>query len=159
MNRRMLLSGAALALPLPFIAACGMLPTTSGGNLAQAQAYGADLANALSAGAVVFLAGPPKPTDAQAALVNQAVADIQTANAALAAATAQSTATGFATQLLNAALKLSSLVIPSLGPAGPYVPLAIAVLQAFIGALPPPDVVPAVPPAALHRAALKYHAH
>lgn len=159
MNRRTLLSAIALAAPLPFLATCGLVPTATGGNLDQAKAYGADLANALSAGAAVFLAGPPVPTAEQAALVNAAVADIQAANAALAAATAQSTARGIVDQLLAAALKLSPLVMAALGAAGPYIPLAIAVLQAFAAAVPPPVEVPPVPPAALHRAALKYHSH
>lgn len=158
MHRRTLLSAAALAMPLPLLN-CGLTGNAGAVTLAQAQMYGTDLANALSAGAVIYLAGPPKPSAEDATIVNKAIADIQTAKTALANATATTSAIGVANELLNAALQLSPLVMGSLGAAGPYIPLAIAILQAFIASLPPPAVTPATPPAALHAKAMTYRAH
>jgi hypothetical protein len=158
MNRRTLLSAAALALPLPFLAACGL--TSSGATpLAMAKVYADDLANAVSAAANIYLAGPPKPTAANAALVGQLVDGLQQARAALDATTEASDAKGIVLQVIAGVQQLVPLVTPYIGPAGAYIPLAIAVLQAFVQSIPAPPDAPPTPPASLHRAALKYHPH
>lgn len=160
MNRRTLLSATALTLPMAMLSACGLIGTPAGAtNLQMAQVYADDLADAVSAAAQIYLAGPPAPDAAQAALVSGLIADLQTARRALDAATAASDARGIAKQLLTAALNLSPMITALLGPAAGYIPLAIGVVQAFIDSLPPPPAAPVTPPAALHRAALKYHGH
>lgn len=153
-RRSFLFATGALCVPLPFIACSGADATTS---LALAKTYGDDLANALSAAAQAYLAGTPAPSPAQAALVSTAVSDLQTARAALDAATVPANAVQAADEVIAVARKLSPIVSPYLGPAAPYLPLALGVLQAFVDSLPPPPATPAVPPAGLHIMAAKYH--
>jgi hypothetical protein len=156
--RRNLLTIAALAVPLPMIAACGL--TASGATpLEQAKVYADDLANAVSAAATAFLAGPPKPTAATTAMVNDLVNGLQKARAVLDATTATSDAKAIAQQVIAGVQQLLPMVSVFLGPAAPYIPLAIAVVQSFINAIPAPPDAPATPPAALHRAGMAYHPH
>jgi hypothetical protein len=156
--RRTLLSLAALAVPLPMIAACSL--TAPGATpLEQAKAYADDLANAVSAAAAAYIAGPPKPTAANAALVNQLVDDLQKARAALDATTATTDARSIAQQVIAGVQQLAPMVTVFLGSAAPYVPLAIAVVQSFINAIPAPPNAPAMPPAALRRAGMAYSPH
>jgi hypothetical protein len=142
--------------PLPallLLARCGASGSASV-TLAQAKAYADDLINALSAAAQSYLAAP---SAANKALVTSIVTDLQQAKVAIDAATAESDARGIALQIVALAQQLVPLVVPFLGPAGPYVPLAIAVIQAFIASLPPPPAAPPAPPAALHEMGLRYH--
>ena len=53
-------------------------------------------------------------------------------------------------------LVLAPMVAPFLGAAAPYVPLAIAVVSAFVQSLPAPANAPATPPAALSRKAAQF---
>jgi hypothetical protein len=157
-TRRNALSACAMMLPLPFLVACG-LTSPSATSLDMAKAYADDLANAVSAAANVYLAGPPKPTAANLALVTQLVAGLQQARTALDATTAASDAKGIALQVLAGVQQLVPMVSPFLGAAAPYVPLAIAVVQAFVQSIPPPAEAPPAPPAELHRAGMAYHQH
>ena len=61
-----------------------------------------------------------------------------------------------AQEALVVVLQLNPLVGGFLGAAAPYVPIAIAVVNAFIAALPPPANAPPVPPAQLTRKAAEY---
>lgn len=161
MNRRTLLSATALTLPMALLAGCGLIGTPAGAtNLQMAQLYADDLSDAVSAAAQVFLAGPPVPTAAQTATVTGLIADLQTARKALDAATAASDARGIAKQLLAAAGNLAPMITAVLGPVVALdVQLAISVVRTFVDTLPPPTDAGPTPPAALHRAALKYHDH
>lgn len=158
MNRRAALSAAATLAMLPLVAACGSTAST-GTSLEMAKVYADDLANAVSAAAAVYLAGPPMPTAANVAMVNQLVDGLQQARAALDSTTTASDARGIALQVLAGVQKLSPLVSAALGQAAAYVPLAVAVIEAFIQSIPPPADAPPTPPVELHNVALKYHGH
>lgn len=122
------------------------------------KAYSNDLANALSASADVFLASTnPTPTAAQLSLVLHAKTSIQQAKDIINSTTAPSDArTAVQTVITDVGL-MAPLLGPLLGPAALYIPLAVAVLQAFIDSLPPPPNAPPMPPAALHEKAMAYH--
>lgn len=152
-NRRaaLMLSGNLAA-----VAALALVPgcatgTAGATTLQMAQTYGDDLVAALLAAASTYQAAPnPSP------IIASVVADLQTAKTALDNATLASDARGVVLQIIAAVQTILPMLTPFLAAAGPYVPLAIAVLQAFVAALPPPPSAPATPPAALHAVAEKY---
>jgi hypothetical protein len=113
----------------------------------------------VSAAAQAYLASSPSPTAAAQALVKSIVTDLQTLNTAVQSVTDTSAAKSTILQILAGVNQLVPIVSPFLGTAGPYVPLAIAVIEAFVQSLPPPANSPTSPPAELHRMALKYNHH
>jgi len=151
-TRRLALTGIGLsALAAPLL---GCSTSGSIANFNQAKAYLDAGANAIIAAGQQFLAGPPAPSAANKTLVTEGIAALQQV---LAAIDAQAAPTGSwkadATQALAFIQQLSPVVSGYLGAAGQYVPLAVAVVTAFIQALPPPADTPPVPPAALTRKA------
>jgi hypothetical protein len=124
-------------------------------SLAQVQAYAGDLVNALSAAAQTYLT-LPSVTATDKVLVTTIVADLQQANTAIAAVVNVTNAQSIALQIVAFATQLEPLVLPFLGAAAPFVPVAMALLQAFIQSLPAPPATPVTPPVQLHSMALKY---
>ena len=148
-RRAVLLGSAALALTR-----CSGAAVTT---LAQAKAYFDAGAGAVLAGAQQYLAGPPKPSAADAATVKTVMAALVAAQKALDGTVIETDWRATAVGALANIQSLLPFATPFLGPAGPYLPLAIAVVQAFIDALPAPPDTPAVPPAALSRKAAEFH--
>jgi hypothetical protein len=124
----------------------------------QAKAYADSGIGAVLAASEAYLNGPPAPDPAVAAMVRTAMNDLvqlrQTLNG-VAAPTQDWKAD--ALQALAIMQQLNPIVAPFLGPAGPFLPLANAVVSAFIQSLPPPQNAPATPPAALQAKSLEYH--
>jgi hypothetical protein len=155
MQRRVLLTSSAVILAV--LAGCaGSASVTT---LAQAQAYMNAGVAALQAAAQQYLAGPPLPSAASAALVSNTVTALTTVKTALDAETVPANWQAGALQAIALMQQLEPLVAAYLGTAAPYVPLAIAVIQAFIASLPPPVAAPVVPPAALARKAAELKSH
>ena len=150
MHRRALLAAAASALAL---AGCTSTQTTT---LAQAKMYLDVGVTALQAAAQQYLAGPPLPSAANAALVNGIVAQMTQAKTTLDGTVAVADWQAGAEEVLQEMQQLEPLVAPYLGKAAPYVPLSIAVVQAFIASLPPPASATATPPAALTSKAAEF---
>ena len=146
MNRRTVL----IAIPLVVVGCTG---TNAQVTLDQAKAYASDVVNAVSAAAQSYVASP-LAKDATA--VSESVAGLQALNKAIQETTVATTARSVITEIITGVNELLPLVMPFLGVAGPYIPMALAVLQAFLAALPPPVDAPATPPAELHRFALTY---
>ncbi len=154
MQRRgiLTLSGAALLL-----ASCGGTTTTSPGvTLDQVKAYMDAGIAALDAAAQQFLMGPPVPSAANAAVVQQLIAALDQSKAALDAVTVPTDYKAGLLQAIALIQQLSPMVASSLGEAAQYIPLVLAVAQAFIAALPPPANAPPTPPAALASKAVEY---
>jgi hypothetical protein len=123
--------------------------------LAQVQVWATDAIDAVSAAAQTYLASPV--TAANKALVTTIVADLQTAKAAITAVVNVSDARSIALEVVAFIQQIEPVVAPFLGSAAPYIPVAIAVLQAFIAGLPLPPDASTSPPVELHRMALRYH--
>ena len=144
-------------LPVPAILLLAQCANGSSAvTLQQVQSYANDLVDALSAAAQAYLASP---SATNASVVQTIVSDLQTAKTALNAVTSQTNAQSIALQVVGFAQQLEPIVLPFLGVAAPYIPIAIAVIQAFIQSLPPPPATPATPPAQLHAVAVKYRLH
>lgn len=111
---------------------------------------------AVMAAAQQYLAGPPVPPAATAATVQQALVALQQAKTAVDALTVPADWKSGAVEVLALIQQLSPMVAPFLGAAAPYVPLAIAVVTAFVQSLPAPANAPATPPAALSRKAAQF---
>jgi len=144
---------AFMFAPALALAAAACSGQSGGVSVAQVKAYGNALAAAVAGAAQAYLAGPPMPSAAQAQIVNLVLADLKTAADALDGIPDGAGSYGtkdLVQQILTAVQKLTPIVAPFLGPAGVYVPLAIAVLQAFIASLPAPPATPAMPPAAMY---------
>jgi sulfur relay (sulfurtransferase) complex TusBCD TusD component (DsrE family) len=150
MHRRTILAASAL-VPMTWFVGCAADASVK---LAQAKSYAQVLTNALAAAGQAFLASSTVTPD-QSKLVIEILKSIDTANAALQAAVAATDARGVAEQIVAAATRLTPLVEPFAGAAGPYIPLAVSVLAAFVASLPPPPAAPAEPPPALRALALK----
>lgn len=151
MKRRLLIAAA----PLAILAGCA----TGGSSAAQfdqAKAWLDAGAVAIMAAAQQYLAGPPAPPAAAAATVQQALAALQQAKTAVDALTVPADWKSGAVEVLALIQQLSPIVAPYLGGAAPYVPLAIAVVTAFVQSLPAPANAPATPPAALTRKAAQF---
>jgi hypothetical protein len=142
MNRR------ALLLASPALLLLGGCPSGTQGavQLQQAQAWASALASALGAAAAAY-------TGPSAGQVAQIAGDLRTTAAAFQSLGDVSTARSAALSIIALAQQLSPLVAPVIGPAGQYVPIALAILAAFTAALPPPAGAPAAPPAAMVRPA------
>lgn len=153
-SRRHLLAFSSLA-PIPFLTDCSP-SSTKGVDLAMVQAYATDLINALSVAAQTYVV---QPHATSVATVNQIVGYLQQAKEAIQGVQVETDAKGVANEIISFANQLSPIVMPFLGAAAPYLPIAIAVLQSFIASLPAPPQAPPTPPAALHRVALTYHRH
>lgn len=153
MLRRHLLAGTAAAcLPLSLLGCSGTQATT----LAMAQSYLDTSVNALLAAAQAYLAGPPAPPATAAAQIKAIMGQLVSAQAALDKVTVEADWKSEATKILATMNELTPTVSPYLGEAAPYLPLAIAVVQAFINSLPPPADAPPTPPAALKKKAALY---
>lgn len=135
------------------LAACA---TSNATTLDMAKAYLDAGSAAVLVAAQQFLAGPPKPTTATAEIVTAFLADLQKVKTTLDTVTAVGGWQAAATQALADMQQLTPLVAVFLGAAAPYVPLAIAVVQAFLAGLPPPAAAPVTPPAVLKFKAAQY---
>ena len=144
---------AFMFAPALALAAAACSGQSGGVSVAQVKAYANALAAAITGAAQAYLAGPPAPSAAQAQIVNVVLADLKTAVTALDGVPDGAGSAGtkdLIQQILTAVQKIVPILAPFLGPAGVYVPLAIAVLQAFIASLPLPPATPAMPPAAMY---------
>jgi hypothetical protein len=154
LQRRKVLLGSSVFVPLVLLG-CS---TTPGGtpsvSLDMAKAYLDDLVNAVSAAAQAYLAG--STTNINSATVAALVADLQALNSAVQSITDVTNIKSISLQILAAVNQVVPFVAPFLGPAGPFVPLAIAVIQAFVQSLPAPPDAPPQPPAQLHAKAMTY---
>lgn len=152
-SRRLVLFGGTTSL----LFGCAGGQTIGGVPIPMVKAYADDLADALSAGADIYLNSttPPVPTESQKAAVARAKADIQSAKTALDSVLVPTTTTvplsarDTVKLIILDAEKLQPFVAPLLGTAGVYIPLALSVLQAFVDSLPPPPTTPPTPPAPL----------
>ena len=154
-NRRAALrlsGGIASLAAFGLLGACST--TSAGTSLDMAKTYGDDLIAALLAAAATYNASP----NANPIVAGTIVPDLEQAKVALDGATSASDARGIVLQILAAAQTAMPMLSPFLGAAGPYIPLAIAVLQAFAQSLPPPPAAPPTPPAALHAVGERYRA-
>lgn len=133
-------------------------PSVAPVTLSVAKMWVDDVAPAVMAAAQVYLAGPPAPSPAQAAQINSAIADLQTAQAAFDKLQPSDDPKATTTQVLTLLNNLLPIASPHM-PNGTalYASLGISVIQAFVNALPPPPDAPATPPASLHAAAAKFH--
>jgi hypothetical protein len=125
--------------------------------LEQAKAYLNDGVNATLAASQAYLASTPAPSAQIAATVTALAAKLEAANTALQGVVAVVDWKAGALEALTVLQQLSPLVAPFLGAAGPLLPMAIAVVMAFVQSLPPPADAPPTPPAALSRKAAEYH--
>ena len=149
LNRRNVLVAGSMFSALGALGACAS--ATAGADLNIVRNYTSVLVNALSAAAATYVANPAAK---EAALVNKIVADLQILNASVQDVTDISTVKSALLQILPSVGILTPILTPLLGAAAPYLPLAVAVLTAFVQALPLPG--PTTPPAALTAKALEY---
>lgn len=150
LSRRYTLSLTAL-LPLAFARCANM--TTPTVTLDQAKLYANDLILALSAAADTYVTSPGAKN---IPLVLEIESDLQQLKSAIDSVESVADARSIVLQAIAFCQQLTPIVLPFLGPAAAAVPLALAVLQAFVQALPPPPEAPPTPPAALHAKALQY---
>lgn len=151
MLRRNLLLASALAPAFLIGCASTTSPTVS---LQMVQAYVSDLVNAVSAAAQAYLAGS---SESNSPLVSSIVSELQTLNTTIQGLTDPTSVKSAALEVLAAVQQIGPFIAPFLGPAGPFIPLAVAVVEAFVQSLPAPSEAPPQPPAALHRMAATYH--
>lgn len=154
LSRRQTYAMALMPLIMPLLADCSSSTSSSTTPLTQVQAYSDDLINALGAAATAYYASA---NAMQVTMVQKIMAELQTLKEAIDAATPSSDIRSTVLNALAFIQQLTPIVTPFLGVAAPYVPLAIAVLQAFVSSLPPPSNAPPTPPAALHAKAMQYH--
>lgn len=141
-----------LSLPA-FLAACSLDFSNSAVTLDQVKQYTDDVVDAVSAAANTYLVQKPSQ------VLQDAVQQLQAARQAVDQATAPANAKAAVDEALSFLDTIVPMVAPFLGAAGPYVPLALAVLHAFIHNLSLPPNAPPTPPAQLHRAAEAYRMH
>jgi hypothetical protein len=153
MQRRnvLALTGAALLL-----ASCGDTPGSPAVTFDQVKAYVDAGVAALDAAAQQFLMGPPAPSAANAVLVQQIIGALDQTKTALDGVTVPADYKAGLMQAIALIQQLAPMVTLQLGAAAQYIPLVIAVAQAFIAALPPPADAPPTPPAALARKGAEY---
>jgi len=154
MFRRSILGFTAM-LPLGFLADCA--GTQGAMTFAQAKAYADAAIGAALAGAQQYLASTPPPPVANATLVADLANKLQAIKTELDGTTVVPNWQAGAQEALAVLQQLSPMVAVFLGPAAPFLPVAIGVIQAFIAGLPPPADAPPTPPAALTRKAMEYH--
>lgn len=153
MNRRSLLTGLGLAALL-----AGCTSPSADAQFAQAKAYLDAGTAALLAAAQQYLIGPPPPTTANAQAVRTGMAALEQARTTLDAITLPQDWKSGALEAVSVmqALAANPVLTPFLGPAAPYIPLVIAVVTAYINALPAPINAPPAPPPALQAKARQY---
>lgn len=115
--------------------------------LDNAKIWVSSISSAVAAAAAAY-------TGQNAEQVKRAAAGLQTAAAAFQQITDVSTARSAALSILSLAQQIVPLVAPVLGPNAFYVSMGIAIVQAFVAALPPPPDAPALPPPDMPRLAL-----
>lgn len=153
MKRRFLLAGIGLTALL-----AGCASPSANAQFAQAKAYLDAGTAALLAAAQQYLIGPPPPSTAAAQAVRTGVAALEQARSTLDAITLPVDWKSGALEAIAVmqALAANPVLTPFLGPAAPYIPLAIAVVTAYINALPAPVNAPPAPPPALQAKARQY---
>jgi hypothetical protein len=137
MNRNFIL---VPAIAMVAVAACST--TQQQATLEQTKVWVTAVSNALASAATQYT-GPNK------AQVMDALAKLQTAAAEFANIGDVSTARTAVQSVLSLAQQLVPLVSVALGPNAVYVSMGLAVIQAFIAALPIPPTVAPSPPASL----------
>ena len=150
MNRRAFLSTVAPGVAVVALAGCAS-GSQGAVTLEAAKVWVPGFAGAIVAAAASY-------TGPQAAQVAAIAAQLKDAANAFAAMGDVSTARSAVLSIIALAQQLMPMVSAFIPPqVAPFVPMALAVLSAFVSALPPPPDAPAVPPAALvsQRAALK----
>lgn len=155
MYRRTLISTIPLLASGALLAGC--VGTPGAVTFAQARAYMDDAVDAVLAAAQAYIVGTPRPPQASIDVVISLSTALENARTALDATTVVANWQAGAIEALAVLQQLTPLVAAFLGAAAPYVPLAIAVIEAFIQSLPPPPAAPVTPPAALAQKALQYH--
>lgn len=131
---------ALIATPLALTACATQQQQTT---LAQAKVWVATLSSATTAAAGVYLAQESAP---KAAEVRKAVATVQAGAAAFQGINDVSNARSAALSILASVQQVMPMVTPYLGKDGVWVPIGLAVVQAFVASLPPPAGAPAEPP-------------
>lgn len=160
MLRRNLLAYSGLTI-IAMIPGCG--ETTPGGtpgvSLDQVKAYLDAGVLALEAAAQQYEAGPPVPSPANLLLVQTIAGNLETVKTSLDSITIPADYKAGLLEAVALTQQLTPLVSGRLGEAAAYIPLVIAVAQAFIAQLPAPINAPPTPPAALSRKAMEYRRH
>lgn len=134
----------AIGIPVLALAACAP-GTQQAATLEQAKAWATGIAGAVNAAAASY-AGQ------HADQVRQAADGLVAASAAFQQVTDVSTARSAALSIVASAQQVVPIVAPALGPNAIYVSMGMAMVQAFIAALPAPPNVPATPPASMQTA-------
>jgi hypothetical protein len=128
-------------------------PQTPAVSFQQMKAYAVALIDALSVAADAYVSSPGAKN---VSLVLQIKNDLQQLKSALINVEQPTDVRSTVLQIIQFAQELTPIVLPYLGPAAQYVPIALAVLQAFVASLPPPPNAPEVPPAPLQKKASEY---
>ena len=157
MQRRIMLASSGLTMALLLTGCGGSTSPVPVVTFDQAKAYMDVAVAAVTAAAQQYLVGPPVPTAANAVLVNTVISKLGTVKTALDQVTLATDWKSGALEAITLMQQLSPTVAPFLGGAAPYVPLALAVIQAFVMSLPPPASAPVTPPAPLAQKALEKH--
>ena len=127
-------------------------------DFATVRAYADDLVDAMGGAAQSYALTKPTPSPDALALVSDVMRTLLAAKSALDGATPSSDAKTIILEVISGVQTLTPYLAMALGGAAPYVPIAIALLQAFINNLPAPPDAPPQPPAALHHAAALHRA-
>jgi len=145
-SRRVLLSTVPVLFTSALVACA---PGTPGAvSLENTKLWITTVSNALSAAASAY-------TGPQMEEVQTIVRQLAQAATEFAALGDVSTARSAALSIAAMIGKLAPMLTEQLGAAAMYVPIAVAVISAFVAALPPPVGAPAVPPPELVQAAEK----
>ena len=153
MNRRNLLA-TSLSLAL-----FGCSATEDPMAWTRAKAYMKDGLGAVLASAQQYVALKPPPDAKTVALVTSIVGSLQVIDSSLDGAVTAAEWRTLAAEALADVQILLPYVAVFLGPAAPFIGMAVAVVEAFVQHLPPPPDAPAVPPAALKMKAKEYVYH
>lgn len=156
MNRRSLLFAAPGAVAL-LAAGCAMTPDNAA-KLGMTKSYLDAAVDAVTASAEVYLdSAQADPKLAPA--IRDVLASLEDARKQFDAIQPADivNARSIANMVLSGLSQVAAMppIMAVLGPAGPAVVLAIAVVRAFVAALPPPPHAPEQPPAELRRAAAR----
>ena len=154
MLRRSILGCAAL-LPVAMLVDC--TGTQGAVTFEQAKAYADAAIGAALAGSQQYLASTPPPSAANALVVTVLVTRLEAIKGSIDGTTTVPNWQAGAQEALAVLQQLSPMIAPFLGPAAPFLPIAIGVIEAFIAGLPLPVNAPPTPPAALSRKAAEYH--
>lgn len=152
MKRRFLLLGI---IPASVLAACANTADNQA-KLRNIQMYVDDAVDAIRAGVAAYLASPNASgvTAINGFLTQLQSARLQFDQVTLADANARSIA-GEVITFMQQLLAFPPITV-ALGPIAVEVSLALAVIRAFVNALPPPPDAPETPPPQLRRAAARY---